>query len=870
MFFFLERPYWLILVFVLIPLWIHWRRGLTRQSRLRAILILTLRCSVLLLLTVALIGPVVTWHNYSKFVVCAVDVSGSVAADAWKEIKIPDVPPGNQCVVLPFARTPGIMRDHAAEIQDLATKRSEKMDASLSGCDPNTTNLSAALGAATALAPEDYVPEVVLFSDGTSNLGQTPQSASDSVPVHVVKCPTVGKIGEDATSANTQAETWIERFEAPVSAYEGEVVGMDLFVHAVTAIGELKLELRRNGELIETQTIVFEKPGIRGARFQAPVVPKSDEKKPLTEWEAVIYPSADSLPENNQIAAVTQIVPHQKILLVERTKNLASILRDVLKNEFIEVETCLPENMPVTEEALREFGLVILSNIPGSRIPLGTMDALNAFVSDWGGGLLVIGGDQAFTSGGYRDTPIEKLLPVFCVEDKERPRESLALALVVDRSGSMEGDAIALAREAVKGAMNVLDEQDLVGVHIFADASGWVIPFWSMTPQNKKTAFSAIDQITAVSGTNMNLALEKAVRALNDVSAERKHIIVMTDGISIPANFMATAQKIRDDGVTLSTIALGNGAEPKLLADLAQIGRGNAYVCVDPNSMPKIFAVETASAAKIGVVEGRTPVKQISSIPGFLNFNFTRVPPLLGYVQTVAKPESRVIFATESKDETQTNDPILAWWKSGRGKVVAFTSDMESPQWLQTWRTGWPDFEKFWGRLVSHAIRKNEMDDFRIQTGFQGDWLNVALTVPDGKTLDGIPELVLGTDEPIQLLPVAPGVYGARTKIEPGRKYDLTLAASVNGKPHSWAATTVQSFTDEFRPNRQIDANLALEKIAKETNGSMNPDLASLFATGKPEPDAPFVLQTFPVWRFFLLLAILAWVVELGVRRAKS
>ena len=73
--FFLERPYWLVLILVLVPLWLHWRKGLTRQSRLRACTILTLRAAVVLLLTAALVGPVVTWKNCAKYVVCAVDVS---------------------------------------------------------------------------------------------------------------------------------------------------------------------------------------------------------------------------------------------------------------------------------------------------------------------------------------------------------------------------------------------------------------------------------------------------------------------------------------------------------------------------------------------------------------------------------------------------------------------------------------------------------------------------------------------------------------------------------------------------------------------------------------------------------------------------
>ncbi|MDO4627986.1 MAG: VWA domain-containing protein [Planctomycetia bacterium] len=910
---FLERPFWLILIFVLIPLWLYWRKGLTRQSRLRSVTILTLRCTVVLLLVTALVGPVVTWRNYSKYVVCAVDVSGSVPEYTWREnptlAGIADAAKlgrGNQCIFLPFARTPGVMANSWDEILN----RPEN------GCDTQMTDLAAALGAASALAPEDYVPEVILFTDGMSNLGaklnvetgknrkteadvenntedcETP-SVDTSIPINVVQCSPVGKVPgtqngtENGTQSAAQAETWITRFVAPVSAYEGEVVGMDLFVNATQAVGELKIDLQRNGELVETQTLIFEKPGVRGVRFQVPVVMMNKgDGKSVTEWKATISPDAkfDLLPQNNTVSAVTQIVPHQKILLVERVENLGDMLRSVLKKEFIEVETCIPENMPTELEKMREYGLVILSNIPAARIPAGTFDVLNTYVSEDGGGLLVIGGDQAFTSGGYRGTQIEKMLPVLCIPDENRPREGLALVLVVDRSGSMEGEAIALARDAVKGAMNVLGPQDQVGVHIYADSSQWIVPIRDLTEENREKAFTYIDKITAKGGTNMNLALEKSARALEEVSAERKHIILMTDGISIPADFMETARKIQEAGISISTIALGSGAEPNLLADMAKVGDGNAYVCVEPGTMPVIFEAETVSAAKIGVVEARTPVRQISSIPGFLNFNFTRVPPLLGYVQTAAKPESRVIFASEKED------PILAWWKFGRGKVMAFTSDMESPQWLQTWRGGWPDFDRFWGRLIAHTIRKDALKDFQIQMAFRGEWLNVTLKAPTTSTLDGMPELkitgemltsesslkkssaseTLAEDAPRRLLPVAPGVYGTRVKIEPGRKYDLTLTATVDGRVRTWSATTLQSLTDEFLPDRQEDMNTALVTLAQSTGGSLKPDLATIFPTGTPTPDARFVLQTFPVWRFFLLLAVIGWLVELGFRRAKS
>ena len=73
----------------------------------------------------------------------------------------------------------------------------------------------------------------------------------------------------------------------------------------------------------------------------------------------------------------------------------------------------------------------------------------------------------------------------------------------------------------------------------------------------------------------------------------------------------------------------------------------------------------------------------------------------------------------------------------------------------------------------------------------------------------------------------------------------------------------------EISPRETI-LSRQLNQIAEATHGSTAPELAAIFPTGKPGPDAPFVLQTLRFWNFFLLLAILTWLVELGLRRAKS
>ena len=67
------------------------------------------------------------------------------------------------------------------------------------------------------------------------------------------------------------------------------------------------------------------------------------------------------------------------------------------------------------------------------------MNNIRTYVQDLGGGLVMIGGDQAFGLGGYYKTTIEEILPVRSDFEKEKEKPSIAMVLVIDKSGSMDG-----------------------------------------------------------------------------------------------------------------------------------------------------------------------------------------------------------------------------------------------------------------------------------------------------------------------------------------------------------------------------------------------------------------------------------------------
>jgi uncharacterized protein (DUF58 family) len=234
------------------------------------------------------------------------------------------------------------------------------------------------------------------------------------------------------------------------------------------------------------------------------------------------------------------------------------------------------------------------------------------------------------------------------------------MVLVLDRSGSMrEGGAIELAREATRRAVRMLDAKDEVGVIAFQDFSEWVSPIRPCS--DREEVLERIDTITAEGGTNMYPAMERAYLALRETQAELKHVIVLTDGVSHPGDFHALAGAMGEEGITVSTVAVGQEAVRPLLEDIARLGKGHHYHCESAEAVPEIFALETATAGKMGIIEKPFRPKVTGRIPALEEIGLEKAPSLLGYVETRPKPKSETVMTSEG------GDPVLIWWRYGLG-----------------------------------------------------------------------------------------------------------------------------------------------------------------------------------------------------------
>src|SRR6185369_324661 len=115
----------------------------------------------------------------------------------------------------------------------------------------------------------------------------------------------------------------------------------------------------------------------------------------------------------------------------------------------------------------QNYDPVIYDNVPASVMTPAQMKMVQSYVRDLGGGFIMIGGDQSFGPGGYYKTPVEEVLPVSLDVRQKKHFPSLAIALVIDKSGSMLGSKIEMAVEAASVTVDFLSERDSVGVIAF-------------------------------------------------------------------------------------------------------------------------------------------------------------------------------------------------------------------------------------------------------------------------------------------------------------------------------------------------------------------------------------------------------------------
>ncbi len=819
---------------------------------------LVIRSIICLLLVLALSG--LTWlhQTHEQFVLFVVDQSLSVGTNAENAAteflkQAAEKKGSHRVAYLPFASTVGNVQDEpivygptpltlekpknpAETVPSSVGSTSEQV------ADRDGTNLAAAIEAAAGHLPPGYVPTIVLLTDGNQTIGDAIAAASRSrVPVTTIPLP-----------MRAEPEVQVSAVDVPAEVREGEPFFVDVTIHS-NHDDEGLVEVFRGDHKVISETRSL-KSGENRFRFQ-----QSIDRDRMAAFKVRLSGlQNDTLLDNNADAGLVYAAGKPRVLIIESDPDLIRELAYALEDEGIQVDVRPPQGMPDTLAGLQNYELLMLSNVPATALTQQQMEITRTWVQELGGGFIMLGGEQSFGLGGYYKSTLEEILPVRSDFEKEKDKPSLGIVLVIDRSGSMDGDPLEMAKTAARSAVELLGNHDQIAVLAFDDQTYVISEMQSASSKGKIS--DEIARIESGGGTSLYPAMEMSFEILNSTSAKLKHVIMLTDGVSNAGDFEGMAQKMVSARMTVSTVAVGGSADTQLLESIARIGKGRYYLAEDPSQVPQIFAKETVTASKSAIDEQPFVPQVFRATHALQEIDMEAAPDLLGYVMTRPKPTSEVILVTGK------GDPLLVWWRYGLGMTAAFTSDAKS-RWAALW-LAWPGYGKFWTQVVRQTMRKSEARGMQISISRDGPRTDISIDAVNetGQFINSA-EVELTTINPqlrrekSLMKQTAPGRYAADFITQQPGAYNMELALQQDdGVTYRLSRGLIVGYSDELRIRPTNDA--LLKEVALVSGGRFNPEPSELFNHSERSAIRPT-----PLWAWLLSMAAFLLVPDVALRR---
>jgi uncharacterized membrane protein len=856
----LSRP--LLLLALPLLLFIPWlaardQRRSPRRRRWAAVL----RIMGMAALILALAEPRMRWPVSRVAVAFLVDRSDSVPAkqralaESLMAEAVDAMPAGDRAAVVAFGER--ALLDRAAREGPAAPIRSQP--------GRGGTDLASALRLGQTALPADAGRRIVVLSDGRANLGALDAALrlARARGVVIDALPLQADLGE--------GEMLIAALEAPPEARVGQNVRVEAVVRAPQG-GEGRLQLF-DGE----RMLLDERLRIAGGdrRVGTTVVV---EEPGFHRFRALFTPDADVRPENNATSAFTLVAGPPRVLVLSSDVEQAAPLIEVLEAAGRRPELRPPDAAPTGLLELVGYDAVVLVDVAAREMSDSAEEALLAYVRDQGGGLLMIGGEHSFGSGGWRHSPVEKAMPVEMeVRDKER-RPEIAIAYVIDKSSSMSAGPgshgfsgggggvqnVDLAKEAALLSASLLQPSDRVALVAF-DSSSHLL--WPLHPHERPGDFeAAVSGIRADGGTNIQAGLEAGLKELVADSAPLKHLILLSDGQSDSSGYDALLERMQAEGVTLTTVAIG-GSAPVEMARLADLGGGRHYPVLDSRDLPSIFVEDTLTALGTFIIEESfRPVAGARS-PVLAGLDVDTLPPLHGYNGVEARDSATVALWSHLED------PVLAHGQYGLGRSAAWTPDLKR-QWSSDW-LDWPGFGAFVVQMVDWVTPPPGDQDFGLETRVEAGRARIALSAVDA---DGSPASLLevsavlsgpgGRTVELELPPQGAGLYAAEAVLPSEGTWLLRVDAREPGGQRAGGRTAglVVPYSPEYADPASEPVDPRLARLTTETGGRI---LSREEVATVSFDRIDGVTRPVPLWSALVLLAALLLPADVAVRRLR-
>ncbi len=581
-------------------------------------------------------------------------------------------------------------------------------------------------------------------------------------------------------------------------------------------------------------------------------------------YEVRLLPAKDARPGNNSAWCWVEVSGGQSVLLITGYND--DPLAAVLEAQGMKVET-------VTDASRLQAGMlsgaraVVINNVPAHKIPATFLKAMDFFVTAQGGGLLMVGGKYSFGAGGYFQSPLDPLLPVSMELRQEHRKLAVAMALVLDRSGSMAAGAgpgvvkMDLADEGAARAIELLGPSDAVAVYAVDSEPHAIVPLAKVGGDAARMSAEVRRIQSAGGGIYVYTGLKAAWDELKKSTAGQKHIILFADAADAeePGDYKNLLNEIVTNGGTVSVIGLGtdSDSDAAFLKDVAALGNGRIFFNADPSQLPGIFAQETVAVARSAFLSDPVPVVDAAGWLQIAARPLSWPAQVDGYNLSYLKPEATA--AALSGDEYKA--PLVAFWQKGAGRAAAVSFPLAGDYSASV--RAWPAAGDFEQTLIRWLLPAAPPPGIGLRTRVTGEDLQVDLlhdATWTQRLAETPPRLMLVEGEAGQPFEVPwekiePGRYTARVAV-PGGSW---LRGVVRAGKETWPFGPVAAGVDpewSFSPEQLQE----LRDVSRESGGM---EITNLRDTWK----APRAPEYSSIGGWLLVLLLMAFLADIGVTR---
>lgn len=779
----LRNLFLLLALVFLVAEWIVY----VRRMRYRGKFYLAIRGAVLVCVLLALLGVSFRLGSGRTATVFVVDLSDSneehlEEMERFLKQTVAGMPSGNVYGIVTFGKE--------ALVEQFLSP--EKNYAGLMTAPERTaTNFEDAFSRALTLLPGDYNARLVVLTDGKETGGDIRRVAQ---ALSASRAEFLTLLYED----EEMQDAYIDNVTLPTYLHPGDKYSVTVIVES-NYDTDAVIELYNGSSRTAADQVHLNRGSNRFVFSQQ--VSDSAGSNAMESLRAQVSAVGDTCQENDSYNAYSVVEAAPRVLVISGQNAGVSNFTSVLNAAGCDYSAVSALNAPDNIEAMLEYRSIILVDTYIDDLPGGFLENLETYVKDYGCGFVCCGGEDSFALGGYRDTVLETVLPVDMELRGVDERPSMAMVMVVDHSGSMvsaeDGSGASnldLAIKAATVAVDNLRDSDYVGVLTFDDRYTWQVDL--TLADDREEIKEKIRGIEAGGGTTIKPALQEACRVLSQSDASTKHVVLLTDGQGETTDFDDVVKNYTESGITLSTVAVGDGSDTKLLKRLADNCGGRYYYSDLSDDIPRIFAQEVFLGGDSFIQNGNFALSVRGGHELTANLFAGGWPMLYGYISSTPKTASSPVILSAEKE-----DPILTVWQYGLGRTVAWNSDVTG-EWSGAF-VGEEDYVQLWKRIVDYSTGNADIGEDRVnvvtvgeetqvvyQTHSYGSGTEILATVID-------PE---GNSGEVKLHATAPGTYEAEISTPDTGLYHFNIRRTEDGEIQSYVTTAAAvQFSYEYK-----------------------------------------------------------------------